>query len=141
MWSFCHENKFLVCVNIPGNKAHSDFDKLIHIKNYCAYSTVSVFPHVFCVISVRSGSDVSSSVSVKSDQSRDEPLNFREKTPSSAKRYFMDFCFRKYVSECVMRMTRRETCGSKCKLFIKKHGQYRQGRALANRYGMGKTQE
>ncbi len=24
--SFCHENKFLVCVNIPGNKAHSDSD-------------------------------------------------------------------------------------------------------------------
>ncbi len=22
--SFCHENKFLICVNIPGNKAHSD---------------------------------------------------------------------------------------------------------------------
>ncbi len=25
--SFCHENKFLVCVNIPGNKAHSDSDE------------------------------------------------------------------------------------------------------------------
>ncbi len=25
--------------------------------------------------------------------------------------------------------------------FIKEHGQYRQGRAGANRYGMGKTQE
>ncbi len=37
--------------------------------------------------------------------------------------------------------TRRETCGSKCKLFIRKHGQYRQGRAVANMYGMGKTQE
>ncbi len=24
--SFCHENKFLVCVNIPGNKAHSESD-------------------------------------------------------------------------------------------------------------------
>ncbi len=24
--SFCHENKFLVCVNIPDNKAHSDSD-------------------------------------------------------------------------------------------------------------------
>ncbi len=45
--------------------------------------------HVFCVISVRSGSDVSSSVSVKSDWSKDYPPNFREKTPSSAKRYFM----------------------------------------------------
>ncbi len=62
----------------------------------------SVFsPHVFCVISVRSGSDVFSSVSVKSDRSRDEPPEFREKTPSSAKWYFMDFCFRKYISECL----------------------------------------
>ncbi len=24
--SFCHVNKFLVCVNIPDNKAHSDSD-------------------------------------------------------------------------------------------------------------------
>ncbi len=24
--SFCHENKFLVCVNIPGNKPHYDYD-------------------------------------------------------------------------------------------------------------------
>ncbi len=24
LWSFCHYNTFLVCVNIPGNKAHSD---------------------------------------------------------------------------------------------------------------------
>ncbi len=62
----------------------------------------SVFsPHVFCVISVRSGSDVFSSVSVKSDRSRGEGPDFREKTPSSAKRYFMDFCFRKYISECL----------------------------------------
>ncbi len=62
----------------------------------------SVFSnHVFCVIRVRSGSDVSGSVSVKSDCSRDNPPNFREKTPSSAKRYFMDFCFRKYISECL----------------------------------------
>ncbi len=28
--SFFHENKFLVCVNIPGNKAHSDSDS-----DYC----------------------------------------------------------------------------------------------------------
>ncbi len=59
------------------------------------------FPHVFCVISVRSGSDVSSSVSVKSDRSKEYPPEFSEKTPSSAKRYFMDFCFRKYISECL----------------------------------------
>ncbi len=26
LWSFCHYNKFLVCVNIPGDKAHSDSD-------------------------------------------------------------------------------------------------------------------
>ncbi len=26
LWSFCHENKFLVCVNIPSNKAYSDSD-------------------------------------------------------------------------------------------------------------------
>ncbi len=58
--------------------------------------------HVFCVISVRSGSDVSSSVSVKSDRSRDHGPYFSEKTPSSAKRYFMDFCFKKYISECLL---------------------------------------
>ncbi len=62
----------------------------------------SVFSnHVFCVISVRSGSDVSSSVSVKCDWSKDFPPHFSEKTPSSTKRYFMDFCFRKYISECL----------------------------------------
>ncbi len=62
----------------------------------------SVFsPHVFCVISVRSGSDVFSSVSVNSDRSIGMPPNFSEKTPSSAKRYFMDLCFRKYSSECL----------------------------------------
>ncbi len=61
----------------------------------------SVFSnHVFCVISARSGSHVSSSVSVKSDCSREKAPNFREKTPS-AKRYFMDFCFRKYIRECL----------------------------------------
>jgi len=38
-----------------------------------------------CVISVRTGSNVS--VSVKSDQSVDSPLNFSEKTPSPTKRY------------------------------------------------------
>ncbi len=31
--SFCHENKFLVCVNISGNKAHSDSDSVSkHVK-------------------------------------------------------------------------------------------------------------
>ncbi len=38
-------------------------------------------------------------------------------------------------------MTRRETFGSKCKLFIIIHGQYRQGRAGANGYGIDKTEE
>ncbi|XP_039528748.1 uncharacterized protein LOC120479941 [Pimephales promelas] len=41
---------------------------------------------VLCVISVRSGSHVSSSVSLKSDWSKDPPPNFSEKTPSSNKR-------------------------------------------------------
>uniref|UniRef100_A0A672LV80 Zgc:123297 n=1 Tax=Sinocyclocheilus grahami TaxID=75366 RepID=A0A672LV80_SINGR len=39
--NFCHENKFLVCVNIPGNKAHSDSDS-----DYCVcmfYTTISLF--------------------------------------------------------------------------------------------------
>ncbi|KAF4097399.1 hypothetical protein G5714_021407 [Onychostoma macrolepis] len=36
--------------------------------------------------SVRSGSHVSSSVSVKSDRSKDHPLNFSEETPSAAER-------------------------------------------------------
>ncbi len=30
--SFCHENKFLICVNIPGNKAHSDSSKCFSTK-------------------------------------------------------------------------------------------------------------
>ncbi len=29
LWSFCHENKFLVCVNIPGNKADSDSEDIV----------------------------------------------------------------------------------------------------------------
>ncbi len=49
--------------------------------------------------------------------------------------------FLKVLNLSVTGMMRRETCGSKCKLFIIKYGQYRQGRAVANRYGMGKTQE
>ncbi len=48
---------------------------------------------VLCVISVRSGSRVFSSVSVKSDRSKEgEPPRFSEETPSSpTKRYFMCF--------------------------------------------------
>ncbi len=47
---------------------------------------------VLCVISVRSGSRVFSSVSVKSDWSLNKPPEFSEKTPSSpTKRYFMCF--------------------------------------------------
>ncbi len=46
------------------------------------------------------------------------------------------------IKTFVTRITRRETFGSKCKLFIEQHhGQYRQGRAGANRYGMGETEE
>ena len=48
---------------------------------------------VLCVISVRSGSHVSSSVSVKSDRSKDDPLNFSEETASRTKRYLMCFLF------------------------------------------------
>jgi len=45
---------------------------------------------VLCVISVRSGSHVSSSVSLKSDWSKEGlPPFFSEKTPSSNKRYFV----------------------------------------------------
>ncbi len=55
--------------------------------------TLIFFLSVLCVISVRSGSRVFSSVSVKSDQSKEgEPPEFSEKTPSSpTKRYFMCF--------------------------------------------------
>ncbi len=35
LWSFCHYNKFLVCVNIPGNKAHSHS-----------------FSHYYCIIGI-----------------------------------------------------------------------------------------
>ncbi len=41
--SFCHENKFLVCVNIPGNKAHSDSDSDLCL---CVMESLCVF-HVF----------------------------------------------------------------------------------------------
>ncbi len=39
LWSFCHYNKFLVCVNIPGNKAHSDSDSdsVKGLKNFVFY--------------------------------------------------------------------------------------------------------
>ncbi len=29
LWSFCHQNKFIVCANIPGNKADSDSDSKV----------------------------------------------------------------------------------------------------------------
>ncbi len=44
-------------------------------------------------------------------------------------------------TKTVTGMTRRETFGSKCKLFNRRHGQYRQGRAGANGYGIDKTAE
>ncbi len=42
--SFCHENKFLVCVNIPGNKAHSDlWEDLIRFSLYMFSPACSVY--------------------------------------------------------------------------------------------------
>ncbi len=46
---------------------------------------------VLCVISVRSGSRVFSSGSVKSDQSKSQGPDFSEKKTSSTKRYFVSF--------------------------------------------------
>ncbi len=37
LWSFCHYNKFLLFVNIPGNKAHSLIIILIHSLIYFSY--------------------------------------------------------------------------------------------------------
>ncbi len=37
--SFCHEYKFLVCVNIPGNKAHSDSDSDCTVVVYLVWLT------------------------------------------------------------------------------------------------------
>ena len=48
---------------------------------------------VLCVISVRSDSHVSSSVSVKSDWSKGKVPNFSEETTSRTKRYLMCFLF------------------------------------------------
>ncbi len=50
-----------------------------------------MFLSLFCVISVRSGSHVSSSVSVKHNHG--EVLNFRDKSPSSTKRYFVTYIY------------------------------------------------
>ncbi len=60
------------------------------------------FPHVFCVISVGSGSDVSSSVSVKSDWSKDYPPTSERKHHHLPKGISWIFHgFRKYISECL----------------------------------------
>ncbi len=34
LWSFCHYNKFLVCVNIPDNKALSDSDSKVALTQF-----------------------------------------------------------------------------------------------------------
>ncbi len=39
---FCHENKFVACVNIPGNKAHSDSDS-DYAMLYCHITSLSMF--------------------------------------------------------------------------------------------------
>ncbi len=36
--SFCHENKFLICVNIPGNKADSDSVSVYLMLRYGGFS-------------------------------------------------------------------------------------------------------
>ncbi len=60
LWSFCYENKFLVCVNIPGNKAHSEKKPLKNIKNLtdpklrqcvCMYVCVCVCACIYIYIS------------------------------------------------------------------------------------------
>ncbi len=43
LWSFCHQNKFLVCVTIPGNKAHSDSDYKNPLENLEGTSGELVF--------------------------------------------------------------------------------------------------
>ncbi len=56
----------------------------MRLKNLVKKNSLSVL----CVISVRSGSHVFSSVSVKSDWSLNKPPEFSEETLSSPKRYF-----------------------------------------------------
>ncbi len=53
---------------------------------------------VLCVISERSASDVFSSVSVKSNQSKGDGSNLSEKKSSTTKRYFMCFDLQHCVS-------------------------------------------
>ncbi len=51
--SFYHENKFLVCVNIPGNKAHSDSDSDSSIIK--GKSPVIAFLHLYEYAAIRAG--------------------------------------------------------------------------------------
>ncbi len=44
LWSFCHQNKFLVCVNIPGNKANSDSDSEHNNNKKPVYNKVFQLP-------------------------------------------------------------------------------------------------
>jgi len=70
--------------------------KRLHLITICNIKNFQLFN--VCVISVRSGSHVSSSVSLKSDQSKDGELpNFSEKTPSSNERYFVILFFLSHV--------------------------------------------
>ncbi len=63
------------------------------MKTFCSKAVFN------CVISVRSGSHVSSSASVKSDRSKEGvPPDFSEKT-SPSKRYFMCFSFYHCISK------------------------------------------
>uniref|UniRef100_A0A673KU66 Spindle and kinetochore associated complex subunit 3 n=1 Tax=Sinocyclocheilus rhinocerous TaxID=307959 RepID=A0A673KU66_9TELE len=45
--SFCYENKFLVCVNIPGNKAHSDSEIFFKFPLFDLHVCVEIFQRVW----------------------------------------------------------------------------------------------
>jgi len=72
--------------------------KLISNETKVSPVVVKCFLSFLCVISVRSGSHVS----MKSDQSKDDPLNFSEKTPPSYKRYFVCLHSRLYYLSTVV---------------------------------------
>ncbi len=40
--SFCHENNFLVCINIPDNKAHSDSDMICSLMSATMQSLINI---------------------------------------------------------------------------------------------------
>ncbi len=47
--SFCHENKFLVYVNIPGKKAHSDSDSEWK-RSACGTAEALLSLHLVCIV-------------------------------------------------------------------------------------------